>query len=555
MDAPKFIASLDRELLSFNREAVVSLCEELCQWLYSGNDPFPLKEAETILQHLRNKRHFRQMQLTADALIQTGRSSFKIRRQYAQCLIEQEAFTAAEAMLKGLLAESTQTTDRRLLQERGEVMGLLVRVYKQIYLKADQRNIYTDRFLFEGIRLALEVYKNNNNASLWQGINAVALLCRAKKDGLDVSMYDDPSVIATEILHTIEDLNEDKKAGVWEYAQAVEACIALGLEQQAFNWFECYLHCRNADGNPAADTFEIGSMLRQFREVWKLESQGEFGRQVIALLKSALLSRDGGMVSINLETKTQYTEPPAHALEKVFGAESFETYSWYLQGADRCLWVARIGRDKTKGLGTGFLMKGSSLHPSLTDDMLLLTNAHVLSDDPALNALRKEEACIIMEALRKEESFALSEIIFSSPPFQLDVTIARFKPADAVRLQQLVQKLDPYPVASVLPFISDAQRIYIIGHPSGGTLSMSLQDNLLLDHQAPLIHYRTPTVGGSSGSPVFNRQWELIGIHHKGSSTMPRLHGKTGAYEANEGISMAVVMAELEKTLQALPVL
>ncbi|MBO3273159.1 S1 family peptidase [Hymenobacter defluvii] len=56
------------------------------------------------------------------------------------------------------------------------------------------------------------------------------------------------------------------------------------------------------------------------------------------------------------------------------------------------------------------------------------------------------------------------------------------------------------------------QRIYIIGHPDGGTLSLSLQDNLLLDYQEPLIHYRTPTVGGSSGSPVFNQQWQLIGI-------------------------------------------
>lgn len=555
MDAQAFIASLDRELISFNREAVVLLCEELQQWLYSGNDPFPLKEAETILQHLRNKRHFRQMQLTADAFIQTGRGTFKIRRQYAQCLIEQEAFTAAAAVLKGILSELTETANRRLLQERGEATGLLVRVYKQVYLKAYQSNIHTDKFLFEGVKLALEVYKENGSASLWQGVNAVALLCRAKKDELDVSMYDDPSTIAGNILQTIEDLNEDKKAGVWEYAQAVEACIALGLNQQAFNWLERYINCRNADGSPAADTFEIGSMLRQFREVWKLEGQGQFGLQVVTLLQSALLSRDGGVVNIDLEKKEQVIQPLSHTLEKVFGAESFETYSWYLEGAERCLSVVRIGRDKSKGLGTGFVIKGSALHPSLADDVLLLTNAHVLSDDPTLNALRKEEACVIMEALDKEQSFFLSEIIFSSPPSQLDVTIARFRPADAARLQLLTKNLRPYPIASVLPFVSDTQRIYIIGHPSGGTLSMSLQDNLLLDHQAPLIHYRTPTVGGSSGSPVFNRQWELIGIHHKGSSTMPRLHNRQGVYEANEGIWIADIIAELEKKINAGPAL
>lgn len=29
-----------------------------------------------------------------------------------------------------------------------------------------------------------------------------------------------------------------------------------------------------------------------------------------------------------------------------------------------------------------------------------------------------------------------------------------------------------------------------------------------------LIHYQTDTLGGSSGSPVFNDQWELIALHH-----------------------------------------
>ena len=57
----------------------------------------------------------------------------------------------------------------------------------------------------------------------------------------------------------------------------------------------------------------------------------------------------------------------------------------------------------------------------------------------------------------------------------------------------------------------------------------------MLDHNETHLHYRAPTEGGSSGSPVFEEQWKLIGLHHAGGSTMPRLNGK-GTYEANEAL-------------------
>ena len=49
-------------------------------------------------------------------------------------------------------------------------------------------------------------------------------------------------------------------------------------------------------------------------------------------------------------------------------------------------------------------------------------------------------------------------------------------------------------------------------------------------------HYRAPTEGGSSGSPVFNQDWELLGLHHSGGKDMAKLNGKEGRYAANEGI-------------------
>ena len=55
-----------------------------------------------------------------------------------------------------------------------------------------------------------------------------------------------------------------------------------------------------------------------------------------------------------------------------------------------------------------------------------------------------------------------------------------------------------------------------------------------------LMHYRTPTEPGSSGSPVFNSKWEVVALHHAGSQNAPRLHGR-GEYQANEAITLRAI--------------
>jgi V8-like Glu-specific endopeptidase len=120
----------------------------------------------------------------------------------------------------------------------------------------------------------------------------------------------------------------------------------------------------------------------------------------------------------------------------------------------------------------------------------------------------------------------------------LDVTVARLE-----NLPKLYKSLG---TAAQLPLIESKSKAYVIGHPRGSGLQISLHDSRLIDvdDDERLIHYRTPTDPGSSGSPVFNDQWDVIGIHHGGSSTTPRLHG-TGSYEANEAIALAAVRRKL----------
>ena len=71
---------------------------------------------------------------------------------------------------------------------------------------------------------------------------------------------------------------------------------------------------------------------------------------------------------------------------------------------------------------------------------------------------------------------------------------------------------------------------------------------LLLDYDGTLVHYRAPTEPGSSGSPVLNKRWSVIALHHSGDNEMPRLHG-TGVYEANEGIRIDQIQSALLRDL------
>jgi len=96
------------------------------------------------------------------------------------------------------------------------------------------------------------------------------------------------------------------------------------------------------------------------------------------------------------------------------------------------------------------------------------------------------------------------------------------------------------------PVIESKSKAYVVGHPRGAGLQISLHDSRLLDvdDEWRLMHYRTPTDPGSSGSPVFNEDWQVMALHHAGTSETPRLHGD-GTYEANEGIVLSAIRRKL----------
>jgi hypothetical protein len=423
--------------------------------------------------------------------------------------------------------------------ENAEARGLIGRVHKQIYVNtAGHQTVHRREHLRRAIQAYLEVHAPAPVERLWHGINGVALLVRAARDMVVCEGFAEPQALASQILAAIKTKGE--AADMWDFGTALEASIALGDSPGARGWMGRYVTA------PDADAFEIGSTLRQLTEVWQLDMQSEMGRLILPTLQAQLLTREGGRVELTAQDlQTPAPQPSKVAYEKVFGRDSYKTYRWFQTGLQRARLVARIGLDTERGHGTGFLLKGSDLSPKFGDGLVLLTNAHVVSDNPVVrekhSALPPEAVVITFEALGPEE-YEVEKLLWTSPPEELDATVLRLTKADGFTSKTTA---DLATVAKNLPIVDPSTRVYVIGHPRGGVLSFSFQDNLLLDHESPRLHYRAPTEGGSSGSPVFNARWDLIGLHHAGSEKMPRLNAQQGTYPANEGIWLRAIIAAI----------
>jgi V8-like Glu-specific endopeptidase len=513
----------------FDWQQLAEVVEEYVGHLRSTPEIEDYQQIRAILSLLRECRRYEELLRVADAALGHGLTDAAIKRQLAQALVDRDRPAAALLIFRSLIDDPGLTP-----MERIEAWGGVGRCHKQLYVQGGSP-IRRET----NLKRAVDAYRQAfvpDHRLIWHGINIVALLCRAGRDGIMVADMDDPAGqaarLAAEILEHISDMPEPD---AWEKATASEAHLALGDHARSTEWAAQFTE------DPGADSFKLASYLRQLLDVWQLRTDLAPGDSLLPILRSALLGRQGGAVVV-VPTDVRATrvgDALAPGLERVLGSSRFQSLGWYRTGLERCRAVAQIENQTEDGIGTGFLVDGRRLHADLPATVLM-TNGHVIPE-----AVAPGDAIVAFRGLDEDRTRQRFRVVRTwwyqqSERPGIDTVL--------LELDDYPRNVSPAPLANRLPVLDGigTQRAYLIGHPNQlGNPQFSLQDNVILDYDETYVHYRAPSDRGSSGSPVFDSSWSLIALHHAGGFDTPRLHNKGGTYAANEGISLSAIVGRL----------
>lgn len=248
-----------------------------------------------------------------------------------------------------------------------------------------------------------------------------------------------------------------------------------------------------------------------------------------ALLADALAATPSAEAPPPDEPIAWKSDPTPDGLERQIGAQSTLLDVSFLQrGIEISPSVVKLVvtlNDEMRYNGTGF---------RISDD-LLLTNHHVLFDDqgPATTV----EAWYGYErsfagATREPQVIACDQgtIVGRKDHDWAVVKVASPLPAQA----------RPIEIAGA-PTPAVADRVYIIQHPDGRVKQIGMVHNTVVKVDDDRIGYLTDTEGGSSGSPVFDEQWRLVGLHHRWETDV--VGGRRRIY--NQGVRIERVVEGL----------
>lgn len=197
--------------------------------------------------------------------------------------------------------------------------------------------------------------------------------------------------------------------------------------------------------------------------------------------------------------------------ERAIGAWNPVEYAPSIQASDAAKPVARIVQQRTSGhapigVATGLLIGFD----------LLLTNHHVFPsrvdiDGHAANFFHVRDEYGINNG--KYYEFDPDRFFLTDP--ELDFTIVAVQPRS--RESDQIASCGWTRLIEATGKVLTGAPVNIIQHPAGGPRAFAISDNKLMDIlPTGFLHYETDTLPGSSGSPVYNTDWELVALHHCG---------------------------------------
>lgn len=243
-----------------------------------------------------------------------------------------------------------------------------------------------------------------------------------------------------------------------------------------------------------------------------------------------MLNKQFAVLKHTITESDRFFETAADVAEEEFGLERIIQKSnfvgtWFFElGVARTRAVCCIRNDRHSAFGTGFMVTPS----------LMLTNAHVLPDEASATGCIAEFGyeVDVTSIPRTTQRFKIRPDVFfvSSPSTKLDFALVNVEP-----VSQQGASLKSYGHIPLIATVGKAilgEWLNIIQHPDGRPKEVALRDNQLLAVLDDFLHYETDTEPGSSGSPVFNDQWEVVCLHHKG---VAKTDPKTGEYLLKDG--------------------
>ncbi|MEM7538862.1 MAG: serine protease [Chloroflexota bacterium] len=223
-------------------------------------------------------------------------------------------------------------------------------------------------------------------------------------------------------------------------------------------------------------------------------------------------------------------------LEAILGQENTMLPINYLeQGVKYARSVGRVVMPHG-GNGTGFLLA----------DNWLITNHHVLP-----NVATAADASVQFNYQQMDDGLNAPISTYRFAPNDGFITSPKQGGDDwtAVKVNTTSEEegkpIEQWGNISLLPvYPKVGNRATIIQHPSGGQKQIGLHHNVVMSVSERRIQYLTDTLEGSSGSPVFNNQWQVIAVHHSGN--VPEPNAKVNRYR-NQGVHVNVIVEGLAK--------
>ncbi len=253
-------------------------------------------------------------------------------------------------------------------------------------------------------------------------------------------------------------------------------------------------------------------------------------------------------------------EPADFAFERAIGKNDsvYSNFVELITGTKQ-----KVGRiviksgSKIKGYATGFMVS----------ERLLLTNWHVFNNetDVADSEVQFFYEYDIFGRPMPSVCFRLKAGDFFHSFKALDYCLIAVEQVDVTGTVALSSIgyifLDP---ASGKLGDEDIELLNIIHHPGGDYKQLSIRENKFTKIMATTLWYESDTAQGSSGSPVFNDQWQIVALHHMGVPDMTPdgknyldidknivqpINGKVDETKihwiANEGIRISVILKDV----------